>query len=158
MAGFRRINVLGPPLRDLRFRQSILADATTIMKGIVMSNELIDMVAMLARWGADMDDGFAAFDVEGLVIVGQTFSGTPGSVVSVAGTLVCNPSQPTEAMLDTAEMPLDPLEARGRIDGVPAQCANAVFLIRIAALRGTNPDGAGESWTATGADHSIRHK
>jgi hypothetical protein len=39
----------------------------------------------------NLDTGAIAFHVDGLVINGTAFSGTPGPVTGVTGTLVCNP-------------------------------------------------------------------
>jgi hypothetical protein len=98
--------------------------------------------------------GATFFEVEGLVINGTMFSGTPGPVTSVTGTLVCNAGDPTrELALDTSQVPLN---GRGNavfsgfIQNIPAVCANPLFLIRIA-----NPTGAAGRWIATGAERSI---
>src|SRR5262245_16645216 len=42
----------------------------------------------------NLDTGKVDFEVHGLVIVGTIFSGTPGPVNTVTGTLVCNAGQP----------------------------------------------------------------
>jgi hypothetical protein len=92
----------------------------------------------------DLKTGEIAFNVEGLVLNGGNASGTPGPVTSVKGTLVCNPGTPTQAVLDTATVPLSPegdAEFIGTLGSVPA-CANPLFLIRIP---------ANDSWIATGA-------
>ena len=73
-----------------------------------------------------------------------TFSGTPGPINAVVGTLVCNPGTETQAILDT---PATVLSARGDAElsfrlSVPTGCTNPVFLIRI-------PQG-GLRWIATG--------
>ena len=91
-----------------------------------MSRKSIELVALLGFAG--LDEGFASFEVEGLVIVGQDVGGAPESVVAVTGTLVA---------------------------AVPLESADAVFLIRIATLRGTNPAGAEEGWPAI-AERSLR--
>jgi len=89
--------------------------------------------------------GEGSFDVDGLVLNGGNASGTPGTLNSVVGTLVCNPGTATQAILDT---PATPLSAKGNADlsfrlSVPATCANPVFLIRL--------PQAGLKWIATGA-------
>jgi hypothetical protein len=102
----------------------------------------------------NLSTGAASFQVDGLVINGAIFSGTPGPVSAVTGTLVCNPGDVTEAVLDTAEVPLNQQgDARfsGHIANIPAICANPLFLVRIA-----TPAGAAGLWIATGADRSIK--
>ena len=95
--------------------------------------------------------GAAAFNVDGLVINGTQFSGTPGPVNSVTGTLVCNAGTDQEFTLDSP--PVD-LSASGNArfsgslsDGQPiSSCGNPLFLIRIFNL----PPARGR-WIATGA-------
>src|SRR5262245_35425645 len=48
--------------------------------------------------------GATRFDVNGLVINGQIFSGTAGPVTAVTGTLVCNAGTANEAKLDTEDV------------------------------------------------------
>ncbi len=98
----------------------------------------------------NLANGATKFAVEGLVINGTQFSGTPGPITAVTGTLVCNPGdQNQELALDTAVVPLD---ARGNarfsgpIHSIPGLCANPLFLVRIAI-----PAGAAGRWIATGA-------
>jgi len=96
----------------------------------------------------DLATGATSFDVEGLVINGTQFSGTPGPITAVTGTLVCNPGDQTEMALDTAAVPLSARgNARfsGAIPSIPAVCANPLFLVRIAV-----PAGAAGRWIATG--------
>ena len=100
--------------------------------------------------------GATFFEVEGLVINGTMFSGTPGPVTSITGTLVCNPGDAVqEIALDTNSVPLD---ARGNalfsgfIQNIPSTCGSPLFLIRIA-----NPAGAAGRWIATGTERSIRN-
>jgi len=104
----------------------------------------------------NLTTGATFFEVEGLVINGTMFSGTPGPITSVTGTLVCNPGDETQELaLDTYPVPLD---ARGDalfsgfIQNIPPMCGNPLFLIRIA-----NPAGAAGRWIATGAERSIRN-
>jgi len=86
------------------------------------------------------------------VIIGTPFSGTPGPITAVTGTLVCNAGEETEAVLDTPKVPLsasgDAIFS-GYIPSIPSLCANPIFLIRIA-----DPEGAAGLWIATGADRS----
>ena len=56
--------------------------------------------AWTARSGqaqADLHNGAIDFSVDGLVINGTQFSGTPGPVTAVTGTLVCSPGTADEA-------------------------------------------------------------
>jgi hypothetical protein len=92
----------------------------------------------------DLRTGEIAFNVEGLVLNGGNASGTPGPVTSVKGTLVCNPGTPTQAVLDTATVPLSQegdAEFIGSLGSLPA-CANPLFVIRVP---------SNDSWIATGA-------
>jgi hypothetical protein len=98
----------------------------------------------------NLANGATKFAVEGLVINGTQFSGTPGPVTAVTGTLVCNPGdQNQELALDTAVVPLDAhgtARFSGPIHSIPGLCSNPLFLVRIAI-----PAGAAGSWIATGA-------
>jgi hypothetical protein len=111
--------------------------------------------AWTARSGqaqADLHNGAIDFSVDGLVINGTQFSGTPGPVTAVTGTLVCSPGTADEAAHDTPQVPLN---AKGNavfsgfLAGFPAggavECPDPVFLIRIA-----QPAGAAGRWIATG--------
>jgi hypothetical protein len=108
----------------------------------------------------NLETGKTEFEVHGLVINGQTFSGTPGPVTAVTGTVVCNAGTQTEAPLDTSDVSIDGQgDARfaGMIQGIPATCANPLFLIRIATIANPdNPNGARGAWIATGTQRSIR--
>lgn len=98
--------------------------------------------------------GEGSFEVEGLVLNGGNFSGTPGPVISVMGTFVCNPAGAggaAEVVLDT---PLTSLSSAGNAElsfrlNLPAACNNPVFLIRVASGRwiatGTRPAVSGNS-------------
>jgi len=102
------------------------------------------------RASVNLSTGEISFTVDGLVINGQVFSGTPGPVTAVVGTLVCNPGQQTQVVLDTENVHLDEHgDARfsGRLQDIPEDCDNPVFLIRIA-----TPAGAAGRWIATGAE------
>jgi len=109
--------------------------------------------ARSGRAAVNLSSGATSFEVDALVINGTTFSGTPGPITAVTGTLVCNAGQDTQAVLDT---PAVTLNARGdahftgHIAGIPATCGNPLFLIRIA-----TPAGAAGRWIATGADRFI---
>src|SRR4030095_7066517 len=104
------------------------------------------------RARVNLATGAAAFNVQGLVINGAQFSGTPGPITSVTGTLVCNAgSTDQEFTLDSPPVNLSPSgNARfsGSLsDGQPiSSCGNPLFLIRIFNL----PPARGR-WIATGA-------
>jgi len=104
----------------------------------------------------DLSNGNTAFEVKGLVINGTAFSGTPGPITAVTGTLVCNAGAENESTSDTAPVSLSPEgDARfyGRLTNVPASCDNPLFLLRIA-----NLDGANGLWIATGASRTTGAK
>ena len=107
--------------------------------------------ARSGRASVNLSTGAAFFEVEGLTINGSVFSGTPGPIDAVTGTLVCNAGGRTPTVLDTAAVPLnvngDAL-FYGHIAGVPASCGNPIFLLRIA----TPATGAVGRWIATGAE------
>jgi len=102
----------------------------------------------------DLASGAAHFHVDGLVINGTSFSGTPGPVPAVTGTLVCNAGTNTEVALNMNNSAS--FDAQGnaqsasRIANIPAPCANPLFLLRIARLTGANG-----RWIATGTERSI---
>jgi len=113
--------------------------------------------AWSARGGfasVDLTSGVAQFHVEGLVINGTAFSGTPGPVPAVNGTLVCNAGTNTEVALNTNNAAsLDAqgnAQFAGRIANIPATCANPLFLLRIARLAPANG-----RWIATGTDRTM---
>jgi len=108
----------------------------------------------------DLMTGHAAFEVEGLAINGAQFSGTPGPITDVMGTLVCNAmdaTQNTPASSRTANTTSVPLNAQGdaefsgRISNIPHPCNNPLFLVRIA----TQATGAVGRWIATGTERTI---
>jgi hypothetical protein len=104
------------------------------------------------RARVNLSTGAASFEVDGLVINGTIFSGTPGPVSQVTGTLVCNPGD-QQAVLDTAAVGISgqgDAHFSGHIDNIPATCANPLFLVRIAV-----PTGAAGFWIATGAQRST---
>ena len=93
--------------------------------------------------------GAVSFQVQGLVINGAAFSGTPGPISRVTGTLVCNPGvADRQSTHDTRDVTLDAqgnAQFVGNLGSLPS-CANPLFLIRI-----FNPSGARGLWIATGA-------
>jgi len=100
----------------------------------------------------NLSTGAASFDVDGLVINGTAFSGTPGPVTAVTGTLVCDAGTNNESTYDTKAVPLNATgnaDFLGHISGIPYSCANPLFLIRIA-----QPAGAAGRWIATGAERT----
>ena len=104
----------------------------------------------LAR--VDLTTGAASWAVDGLVINGANFSGTPGPITAVRGTLVCNAGG-NQQVFDTAAVPLNvhgDAQFAGHLNQIPNTCGNPIFLIRIAA-----PAGAAGRWIATGASPSI---
>lgn len=101
----------------------------------------------------NLSTGDISFRVDGLVINGSIFSGTPGPITEVTGTLVCNAGEETQANFDTNAVRLDPqgdAHFSGRIEGIPSPCPNPLFLVRIA-----TPAGAAGLWIATGAERSM---
>src|SRR5262249_27719834 len=85
----------------------------------------------------NLDNGKTDFEVHGLVIIGQVFSGTAGPVQSVTGTLVCNAGMQNEVVLDTPDVSIDGNgngRFSGMIAGIPASCPSPVFLVRIATI------------------------
>jgi len=108
-----------------------------------------------ARGGSarvNLSTGAASFDVDGLVIDGTMFSGTPGPITAVTGTLVCNAGTQDESTHDTNPVPLSATgnaDFSGQIAGIQLPCANPLFLIRI-----SQPAGAAGRWIATGAERT----
>jgi len=101
----------------------------------------------------NLANGNVAFNVEGLVINGTSFSGTPGPITSVTVPLVCNAGTDQEATYDTEPVALGKGgDARfsGRLTTRPNACDNPLFLIRI-----FSPEGAQGRWIATGAQRTF---
>jgi hypothetical protein len=101
----------------------------------------------------DLATGATQFHVEGLVINGTMFSGTPGPIPAVTGTLVCNPGTDTEVALNTGAANLNAqgdTQFSGRISNIATTCSNPLFLLRIARVPGANG-----KWIATGTERSI---
>jgi hypothetical protein len=100
----------------------------------------------------NLETGKTEFDVAGFSINGSVFSGTPGPITAVTGTLVCDAGEADEAILDTDEVSLSPdghAHFNGTIGPIPAPCTNPLFLIRIAV-----PAGAAGLWIATGTERT----
>ena len=98
----------------------------------------------------NLSTGQTSFQVEGLVINGTVFSGTPGPITMVTGTLVCDAGTAGETPFDTPSVPLDAqgdANFTGQLQSIPTTCGNPIFLIRIA-----QPAGAAGLWIATGSD------
>jgi len=101
------------------------------------------------RASVNLRTGHMSFAVNGLAINGTVFSGTPGPITEVTGTLVCNAGDAAEAILDTPDVALSAggdASFSGNIGPIPLTCANPLFLIRIA-----SPAGARGRWIATGS-------
>jgi len=100
----------------------------------------------------DLATGVASFNIQQLVINGAKFSGTPGPITQVTGTLVCNPGTAGESTHDTAAINLDP-HGNAQVTsnlGSLGTCVNPLFLVRI-----FNPSGARGLWIATGVDRTF---
>jgi hypothetical protein len=99
--------------------------------------------------------GQTSFEVRGLVLNGSNSSGTPGPVNTVVGTLVCNAGTTAQVVRDSAEVRLSTrgdAHFSGEIAGLPAVCANPLFLVRIGPSFPVA--GAIGRWLATGAERS----
>src|SRR5262249_44219184 len=132
-----------------------------------VSNPVADIDSGTFAWSArrgharvDLMTGYATFEVEGLAINGTQFSGTPGPITDVMGTLVCNAADSTPSTkatsqtANTASVPPDAqgdAEFSGTISNIPSPCNNPLFLIRIA----TQGTGAVGRWIATGTERTI---
>ena len=108
----------------------------------------------------NLASGKTSFDVQGLVINGTQFSGTPGPITDVMGTLVCNAVDATQntpgssKIANTRSVPLNAqgdAEFSGTIQNIPAPCNNPLFLVRVA----TQATGAVGRWIATGTERTI---
>ena len=100
----------------------------------------------------DLATGVASFNIQQLVINGSKFSGTPGPITQVTGTLVCNPGADGESTHDTAAVGLDPhgnAQVTSHLENL-GTCVNPLFLVRI-----FNPSGARGLWIATGVDRTF---
>ena len=139
--------------------------------GVITEKNVSNMVANIDSgtfaWSArrghaqvDLMTGHAAFEVAGLAISGAQFSGTPGPIPDVMGTLVCNAKDGaqntpgTSKIANTASVPLNAqgdAEFSGAIYNIPAPCNNPLFLVRIA----TQATGAVGRWIAAGTERTI---
>ncbi|MGH8314936.1 MAG: hypothetical protein ACRETU_07275 [Steroidobacterales bacterium] len=94
---------------------------------------------------ADLRSGKINFDVHGLVLAGGNTIGTPGTIVQVKGTLVCDTdgsaSGGNTVLVDTPLVDLDDqgnARFNGRIGPLPSVCAtepDIAFLVRVGAGR-----------------------
>ena len=101
--------------------------------------------ALRGHVNVDSSSGEINFDVRGLVLAGGNSIGTPGTIVQVKGTLVCDTdgsaSGGNSVLIDTPPVDLDDQgDARfsGNVDPLPAVCASEpdiAFLIRVGAGR-----------------------
>jgi len=122
--------------------------ANNVPVGTVIHSGTFAWSARSGHASVNLRTGHTSFSVMGLSINGTEFSGTPGPISEVTGTLVCNLGEATEAILDTPDLPLGAggnVTFTGSIGPIPATCANPLFLIRIAV-----PAGAAGRWIATG--------
>jgi hypothetical protein len=95
----------------------------------------------------NLQTGEGSFEVDGLVMNGGNFTGTPGPVKSVVGTLVCNAGTAQQVVLDTLTTDLSgtgEAELSFRLP-VPSQCDGPLFLIRTVSGR----------WIGAGAVRTI---
>jgi hypothetical protein len=100
----------------------------------------------------DLETGHVTFEVRGLVLNGSNSSGSPGTINTVTGTIVCNVGTPDQVVRDTAEVKLSQqgdAHFRGEVYGIPTRCANPLFLVRIGPSFPVA--GAVGKWLATGA-------
>jgi hypothetical protein len=103
----------------------------------------------------DLARGNVEFEVRGLVLAGGNGIGTRAGIAQVKGTLVCNPGQPGQAIVDTPAVDLSltgDAEFDGNVGPIPAVCTptNTAFLVRIAAA------APGDRWLANGAVRTSR--
>jgi hypothetical protein len=129
--------------------------------GIVQANNVVGsgtgaVTGAPGPWSAlgghvkvDLDKGKIDFDVNGLVLAGGNAIGTPGAVVQVKGTLVCDTngsaSGGNSIVVDTPLVDLSgegDAQFHGSVGALPSVCASesdVAFLIR-----------AGSKWIANG--------
>lgn len=102
-----------------------------------------------------LSDGDVRFEVQGLVLAGGNSIGTPGAVVEVVGTLVCDTNGSATGnsiLVNTPSVPLDArgdARFRGNIGPLPVECtteSDLAFLIRI-----VTPPNPPSRWIAYGA-------
>lgn len=111
----------------------------------------------------NLSTGDFRFNVEGLVLAGGNFIGTPDGVTSVKGTLVCDTTgvlSPNSVIVESALVTLDAqgnARFKGNLGSLPVACTsqpNIAFLIRT----------GGGAWIASGMvrvtetddDHDLR--
>ena len=127
--------------------------------GIVQAGNMVGNIqgggqpwtALGGRARVDLGTSRVNFDVQGLVLAGGNTIGTPGAVVQVKGTLVCDPGG-ANVTLDTALVPLSPegdADFSGPIGLIPTTCnaTNVIFLVRI----------NGDRWIANGAVRTTQN-
>jgi hypothetical protein len=100
----------------------------------------------------NLTTGAVMFDVDGLVLNGGDTAGTlPAGFPKVVGTLVCNAGgTATPVIIDTPQVSISQqgnADFSGQLTGIPAQCANPLFLIRVPSFGGR--------WIANGAVRVI---
>ncbi len=160
-------------LLSLMFASTAFADGSVVrwktVVGVItaqnVDNPVADIHSGTFAWtttggqaAVNLKSGATMFDVEGLVINGTQFSGTPGPITQVIGTLVCNPGETnngasTEKVFDTAPVSLNKhgnAGFSGSIGPITTPCNNPLFLVRIA-----QPAGAFGFWIGTGAVRSF---
>jgi hypothetical protein len=120
--------------------------------GTSIQSGTLPWTALGGRARVNLTTGAITFDVEGLVLNGGDFNGTlPSGFPKVVGTLVCNAGgTDTPVILDTAAVSISAqgnADFSGQLTGIPAQCANPLFLIRVPAFGGR--------WIANGAVRMI---
>jgi hypothetical protein len=133
------------------------------VKGIVQANNVVGIGTGAVTGGGlpwstqnghvsvDLDNGKIDFDVRGLVLAGGNSIGTPGTILQVKGTLVCDTdgsaSGQNSVLVDTQLVDLGDqgnAEFDGSVGSLPPVCASepdVAFLIRV---------GSGR-WIANGA-------
>jgi hypothetical protein len=154
-------------LLSLMFASTAFADGSVVrwnnVVGVItalnVDNPVNDISSGTFAWTTrsghaqvNLETGKTKFDVRGFSINGSVFSGTPGPITAVTGTLVCDAGEADEAILDTDEVSLSPdghAHFNGTIGPIPAPCTNPLFLIRIAV-----PAGAAGLWIATGTERT----
>ena len=101
--------------------------------------------ALDGQVNVDLNKGKIGFDVHGLVLAGGNSVGTPGAVVQVKGTLVCDTdgsaSGGNAVLVDTPLVELSDqgdAQFNGKVGALPAVCAtepDVAFLVRVGSGR-----------------------
>ena len=86
----------------------------------------------------NLENGYAEFEVRGLVLAGSNTIGTPGAVTELKGTLICGPASTTPIVIDTPLVPLSAqgdAEFNGSLGSSTGGCSTSsvAFLIRVSA-------------------------